>query len=517
MRRSSNAVHRARCLVASALCTALACCSLSAAQATPALTMDVVTGDVLYQQDATQPWYPASTTKLMTVYVALAAVRDHKIAMETPLLYSARARSMPPSKMGFAIGTQVTLENALRMLMVRSANDVAVTVAEGVSGSVEAFADDMNGAAAEIGLHESHFVNPNGLPSPQHVSSARDMALIARALYTSFPQYASLFNIGALSMGSEIITNHNNLLGRYPDADGMKTGFTCPAGFNVVASAYRDGRRVVVVVMGAPSVATRTAKVAALLDRAFAGVDRPIASAIALPTTGGGAPDMRNAICRARSNLVAQFNAEVAQLDAPLYPTPNGVGLSALSPERNLLFSTQTALAGGPTALRINSMPRPVFEPVPVHIGSEPGYQGVVAQARAPHSPVGTEPAPVTAEAYAPTQTTEPIQGIGIAPLAVDPSALPLRGRRTHLAHGAHHGRAAALKAAAEAPKTKVLATAEGDDAGASKPQPAAKVPVKRNSRKKVASVEAKRLPGDRPAKAAAKSPAKKTNAENPE
>ena len=171
---------------------------------------------MLYQQDATQPWYPASTTKLMTVYVALSAVRDHQIAMNTPLVVSARAHKMPPSKMGFAIGTQVTLDNALKMLMVRSANDVAITVAEGVSGSVEAFADDMNQAAASLGMRDSHFVNPNGLPAADHYSSARDMAILARALYAQFPDDTGLFNLGELSLGAQRIGNHNNLLGRYP-------------------------------------------------------------------------------------------------------------------------------------------------------------------------------------------------------------------------------------------------------------------------------------------------------------
>ena len=471
MRRSLVVLFKRRGLLAGAMCSAALLCGLTPAQSTPALTMDLVTGDVLYQQDAAQPWFPASTTKLMTVYVALSAVRDHKIAMDTPLVYSAYARTMPPSKMGFRPGTQVTLENALRILMVRSANDVAVTVAEGISGSVEAFADDMNQAAAELGLRESHFVNPNGLPNPYHVSSARDMALIARALYTSFPQYASLFDIGSLSLGPEIITNHNNLLGRYPGADGMKTGFTCAAGFNVVASAYRDGRRVIAIVMGAPSVATRTAKVAALFDRAFANVDRPSGSIVALPTSGGAAPDMRNAICHARSNLIAQFNSEVEQLDAPLMPGPSGLGLSALNPERSFLFNTTSVAASAPMASHINSMPTPQYTPIPIHIGAEPGYEGIVAQARAPHTPIGSEPAPATVEAYAATPATGPIQGLGIAPLAVDPSALPLHGRRARLARGARLGRKTALKAASEAPKTKVLANAEGDDAApASKP-----------------------------------------------
>ncbi len=486
------------------------CVAAADVHATPAVTIDVATGDVLYQQDATQPWFPASTTKLMTVYVALAAVRDHKIAMDTPLVYSTRARAMPPSKMGFRPGTQVTLENALRMLMVRSANDIAVTVAEGVSGSVEAFADDMNQAAADLGLHESHFVNPNGLPSSQHVSSARDMALIARALYATFPEQASLFDIGALSLGPEIIGNHNNLLGRYPGADGMKTGFTCAAGFNVVASAYRDGRRIVTVIMGAPSVATRTAKAAALFDRAFANVDRPSGSIVSLPTRAGTAPDMRNEICRARGHLVAQFNGEIEQLDAALSQPSAGLGLSALSPERGFLFNTQPVVASAPTATRINSLPRPVFDPIPVHIGAEPGYQGVVAQARAPHSPVGTEPAPASVEAYAATPETGPIQGIGVAPLSVDPDALPLKGRRVR---ARHHGRATALKAADEAPKTKVIAGAEGDTSAV--PKAGEEKSAKKAAAKKavVTSAAAPKKSPAHAAKTAGAKPPKKTDA----
>ena len=156
------------------------------------------------QNEATAQWYPASLTKLMTVYVALDAVRAGKLTLDTPLVMSARAARMPPSKMGFRPGTEVTLDNALKMLMVKSPNDVAVTVAEGVSGSVEAFANDMNAAAQRLGLHESHFVNPNGLHDPDHVSSARDMAMIARALLREFPDHADLFSIGALQLGNRI-------------------------------------------------------------------------------------------------------------------------------------------------------------------------------------------------------------------------------------------------------------------------------------------------------------------------
>ena len=126
--------------------------------ATPSLVMDVATGNVLYENEATQPWYPASLTKLMTVYVALSAVRDHQISLDTPLVVSRCAASMPPSKMGFRPGTEVTLGNALKMLMVKSPNDIAITIAEGIAGSVEAFADDMNDAAGAA-RHDSRVIS----------------------------------------------------------------------------------------------------------------------------------------------------------------------------------------------------------------------------------------------------------------------------------------------------------------------------------------------------------------------
>ena len=255
----------------------------SSVQATPYLVVDVDSDQVLMENEATAPWYPASLTKLMTVYVALDAVRNGKLTLDTPLIMSARAARMAPSKMGFRPGTEVTLDNALKMLMVKSPNDVAVMVAEGVSGSVEAFADDMNADAQRLGLRESHFVNPNGLHNPDHVSSARDMAIVARALLREFPDHADLFSIGALQLGRQYIPNHNGLLGRYPGADGMKTGFTCPAGFNVVASANHSGRRLIVVVLGAPTARLRNQEAADLFDRGFAGGGGSRLAGIAAP------------------------------------------------------------------------------------------------------------------------------------------------------------------------------------------------------------------------------------------
>ena len=277
-------------------------------QATPYLVVDADSDQVLMENEATAPWYPASLTKLMTVYVALDAVRNGKLTLDTPLVMSARAARMPPSKMGFRPGTEVTLDNALKMLMVKSPNDVAVMVAEGVSGSIEAFADDMNADAQRLGLHELHFVNPNGLHNPAHVSSARDMAIIARALLREFPDHADLFSIGAIQLGRQYIPNHNGLLGRYPGADGMKTGFTCPAGFNVVASANHSGRRLIVVVLGAPTARSRNQEAADLFDRGFASGGGS-GSLESLPSGSGAAPNMRADVCLHR-NAAALAAAE---------------------------------------------------------------------------------------------------------------------------------------------------------------------------------------------------------------
>ena len=318
--------------------------------------MDVATGNVLYENEATQPWYPASLTKLMTVYVALSAVRDHQISLDTPLVVSRRAASMPPSKMGFKPGTEVTLGNALKMLMVKSPNDLAITIAEGIAGSVEAFADDMNDAAGRLGMTETDFVNPNGLHNPDHYSSARDLAILGRAIYLTFPQYADLFDIGAIRVGDQIIRNHNNMLGRYPGVDGMKTGFTCNAGFNLVASATRGNRHYIAVVLGAPSAQTRLVRTAVLLDRAFTGVDHPQPMEADGPT-GGTPEDMHRSACRRRSRAVGAFQAETDRWKSRCWRSVKGRN------RRSGLFSASALAQETPVALRIAMMPEPAFDP----------------------------------------------------------------------------------------------------------------------------------------------------------
>jgi len=261
---------RPRCLLAGlAAIAALTLAGTMQGHAEAQLLIEASTGKVLHAENATYPWYPASVTKLMTTYTTLRAIKEGRIGMDTLLTVSRNAAVMPPTHMGFKIGTRVTVDNALKMLLVKSANDMAVVIAEGVGGSIAGFADMMNANARRLGMTQSNFVNPNGLPAEGHITSARDLGILARALITEFPQYDYLWHIHAIQYGNRIMHNYNTLLDRYPGADGMKTGFICASGYNVVASATRNGRRLIAVVLGAWSGGARSQKAAQLLENGF--------------------------------------------------------------------------------------------------------------------------------------------------------------------------------------------------------------------------------------------------------
>jgi len=240
------------------------------AHAEATILVEVDSGKVLRAENATYPWYPASVTKLMTLYVTLSALHDHRITPDTLFTVSANASAQSPTKMGFAVGTQVTVDNAIKMMMVKSANDMAVLLAEGVGGSIDDFAQLMTDTAHRLGMKESNFVNPNGLPADGQIVSARDLAILARALIHDFPEYSSYWHIPAIKFGRRIVRNYNPLLGRYPGADGMKTGFICASGFNLVATATRGDKHLIAVVLGAPSGAARAVKAAEMLESGFA-------------------------------------------------------------------------------------------------------------------------------------------------------------------------------------------------------------------------------------------------------
>jgi D-alanyl-D-alanine carboxypeptidase len=274
----------------------------SRAQAEAQLLIEASTGKVLHAENATYPWYPASVTKLMTAYTALRAIKERRIAFDTLLTVSRNAAAQQPTKMGIKAGARVTLDNALKMLMVKSANDMAVAIAEGVGGSIEGFADMMNANARRLGMSQSNFVNPNGLPAENHVTSARDLAILARALIREFPEDDSYWHISSIRYGNRVMHNYNSLIDRYPGADGMKTGFICASGYNVVASATRNGRRLIAVVLGAYSGAVRSQKAAQLFERGFnsgglSWLTPSLGSVDALAPMDAQPPNLREEMC----------------------------------------------------------------------------------------------------------------------------------------------------------------------------------------------------------------------------
>jgi D-alanyl-D-alanine carboxypeptidase len=273
-----------------------------AARAEALLLVDVESGKVIGEQNATAPWYPASVTKLMTTYVTFKALRDRRITRESLLPVSPRAVAQQPAKMGFRAGTRVTVDNALKMMLVHSANDMAVVLAEGVSGSIDKFDADMNAEAERLGMTQTNYVNPNGLPNDQQVTSARDLALLARALIRDFPEYDDYWHIASIRLGKRVYHNTNRLIDAYAGSDGMKTGFICASGYNLVATATRNGKRMIAVVLGATSDGARAAKAAKLFERGF-GTDwlamvKPSQSAVeALEPVSTAPPDLHDEVC----------------------------------------------------------------------------------------------------------------------------------------------------------------------------------------------------------------------------
>jgi D-alanyl-D-alanine carboxypeptidase len=249
---------------------ALAVVTSRTVQAEALLLVEADTGKVLQADNATMPWYPASVTKMMTAYATLKAVKDGKLSLDTLFTVSPVAASQSPSKMGLRPGTQVTVENALAMMMVKSANDMAVVLAEGVGGSIDGFSAIMNEYAQRLGMTQTSYVNPNGLPADGQITSARDLAILARAIIHDLPEYEYFYHIPSIRYGRRVTNNFNHLIGRYPGADGFKTGFICASGYNLVGSATRNGKRLIAVVLGSSSGHMRAVRAAQLLERGFA-------------------------------------------------------------------------------------------------------------------------------------------------------------------------------------------------------------------------------------------------------
>jgi D-alanyl-D-alanine carboxypeptidase len=235
-----------------------------------AAVIDARTGETLHASNADARLHPASLTKMMTLYMVFEAIQTGRLSLDQRVPVSAHAAGQPPTTVGLRAGQRVAIRDLMRSAAVRSANDSAVVLAEAIGGSESRFGQMMTTRARQIGMKNSTFRNASGLTAPGHLSTAEDMALLGRRLFYDFPQYYNLFSRQQTEAFGRTITNTNRLLGSYRGADGIKTGYTRAAGFNLVASAERGEKRVIAAVFGGRSSASRNAEVARLLDLGFA-------------------------------------------------------------------------------------------------------------------------------------------------------------------------------------------------------------------------------------------------------
>ena len=368
----------------------------SAAQAAPAyMLIDAEAGTVLADRDADHLWQPASVTKLMTAYLAFDALKTGKLTPTSAVKISSNALSQAPSKMGFKVRTILNIDNALKMMMVKSANDIAVAIAETVGGSEAAFVAAMNREAARLGMAGTHFVNPNGLPDDANLTTARDLAVLARAIWMDFPEQRPLFMIPAIVAGKRVLRSQNALLEHYRGANGMKTGFVCASGYNMVASATRFGRTLIVAVVGATSSRERAETAAALLNQGFGNwftANRPMLAAYKAAPAGQPVANLREVVCGKR----VKPEEDEAML-AGMAPT------SALEPRFEVMapVPVYTGRADGMTATATAEPAKadPVAKKPVVKAASTSGATGAAAKvAAAPAKPKVPVPKPRPAQ-----------------------------------------------------------------------------------------------------------------------
>ncbi len=239
------------------------------AAAGPVLLFEAGSGKVLYAENPDDQWHPASLTKIMTAYLVFEALRSGKLKLDGQLMYSENAAKQPPSKIGMKPGQEIGVELAIRALIIKSANDIAVALAEGIGGSEEAFVNRMNATAKRLGMTRTRFANPNGLPAAGQVTTARDLARLSRAVVRDFPRYNAYWSLSDMTIGKVRLKSHNELLDKFEGADGLKTGFICDSGFNIVASSTRNGVQLMAVVLGGSTSGDRNVKAASLLEHGY--------------------------------------------------------------------------------------------------------------------------------------------------------------------------------------------------------------------------------------------------------
>ena len=246
-----------------------------ASRAYAAMVVDARNGKVLHQNSARSLRYPASLTKMMTLYMVFEQLDAGRLRPTTQLSVSANAASRPPAKLGVREGTTISVDEAARAMAVRSANDVAVVIAENLAGSEEAFAARMTRKARSLGMTQTQFVNASGLPDPNQYTTARDMAILGEKLMEGFPRWSKYFQVRSFTYRGRKWTNTNKLLGKVQGVEGIKTGYIRASGYNLVTSVKRDGRHIIAVVIGGRTGRDRNAKMEALIEEYLPRASRP--------------------------------------------------------------------------------------------------------------------------------------------------------------------------------------------------------------------------------------------------
>jgi D-alanyl-D-alanine carboxypeptidase len=361
-----------------------------------AIVVDANTGKILFGQNENALRHPASITKVMTLYMLFEQMERGKIRPDSEIRVSANASRQPPTKIGLRAGSTITVDNAIKSLVTKSANDMAVAIAEHLAGSEEAFARQMTSKARALGMSRTNFANASGLPDPEQVTTARDLTILGRSLQERFPKQYAYFSLPGFQFGGATIRNHNKLLGRIEGVDGIKTGYTRASGYNLLTSAKRDGRRIVAVVLGGRSGGHRDSIMAGLvedhidsgarnrsgtmiaennssLERAIEVAEAPAKAPVPIPTPVARAPEPAPALPAAPTRVVEQAPRELA---------PKPVQLAAYAPEdrgRPAVMSGATSRDDGSTTASIRaSQPSSASGATPSTMRWVSGPRGVV-------------------------------------------------------------------------------------------------------------------------------------------
>jgi len=365
------------------------------------IVIDVDTGQVLRQRNADKRLYPASLTKMMTLYMAFEAIERGEFSLDSRLTVSRVAANEPASKLGLRRGSTITMRDALQSCATKSANDAATVIAEAIGGSKEGFAKLMTARAKQLGMRNTRFKNPHGLTARGQLSTARDMSVLGRRLFEDFPDHYSMFSRKRFKYGGRNYRATNKLLGKYDGADGIKTGYTRASGFNLVASAEQDGRRLIGVVFGGKSSASRNRHMKKILDDGFAKLPERVVVARydgALDTTPlpRAKPD--------RDAMVAEIEAESSDTTADSAVEPLIAALPTNAPVALTAMRTNTdpwAVANGLIALQRMIVPQDEAEPMgewAVQVGAYRNLrqaEDILEKAKAMRSPQLSRAAPV--------------------------------------------------------------------------------------------------------------------------